>query len=78
MDFLLEWDDRSIVNDFDDKGRSTIKLKNGLTEFVDFEVDGILEIKGKNHEGAPVVYSWNGQEYGDWNKTFPDYYLEIT
>jgi len=71
--WIYSWDGStaSPIVDTDAKGRSNLTIRRGSSELIDIEPDGILEIKGKDIEGNPIVYSWNGQKYGDWGALLP-------
>jgi hypothetical protein len=62
------------INSIEDNNfkKSSIQLLNYSIELIDLEPDGILSFSGKNYNEEVVVYSWNGQEYGNWGKMLPN------
>ncbi|WP_138431953.1 FIMAH domain-containing protein [Fodinibius saliphilus] len=71
---IYEWNGNraELISNTNDDGQSIIKMRRESSELIDIEPDGVLEIKGKGFDGKPVLYSWNGQKYGDWGISLPD------
>lgn len=71
--WIYSWDgsEGRRLNKLTEENKSAIEATETSVEIVDLEPDGIKEILGKNREYNLQIYSWNGQEYGDWGHTLP-------
>jgi hypothetical protein len=67
---IFRWDGvaGTLLNDTLSHSESAIQGWMSEWVFLDYDGDGIMEIKGRDlKQDSTVIYSWNGSRYGHWN-----------
>ncbi|HUL43539.1 MAG TPA: hypothetical protein VLY03_04195 [Bacteroidota bacterium] len=72
--WIFSWDGHEghVINAVTDDHESVLRGYMYSWTFVDDDGDGILEIHARDPEtDSLVIYSWNGEQYGNWHFTIP-------